>query len=338
MRALPSLSLVALLGAGCGGVDETKAHGGGAVSVGRENGMTFADEASLPACDSSREGFLVYVTGTKSFRSCASGAWSTIDVKGDKGDVGAPGAAGASSFARGLELYKLYRRSIVRLTLTCNGLVTGAPAECGSQATGVFLGTGFVCAADVVCTNAHVVACNASCYSNFVSLKVEALEAGVDSLNPDGTLAPPVATLTAMSSFRYSSDPNREVDLAKFTVAALADDLAPIPLAAKPSTETVTPLQEMLSLSFPLGFQDLYVDMGYVNTPLLGDCANTVKYGCPSNVYDFSTTNDTDHGSSGSPLIDLTSGVAVGVTTAGTEGENANFTWAVDAFRYGLIP
>ena len=100
-------------------------------------------------------------------------------------------------------------------------------------------------------------------------------------------------------------------------------------------------MRETLSMSFPLGLQDLYVDIGAVNTAYIGECNNqggVAGYGCPRDLYDFSTTNDTDHGSSGSPLFDLKSGKVVGVTTGGTDGENANFTWAVDAYRFGTVP
>ncbi len=84
--------------ASCGKDQSTKSKDSPAVTVDRANGMTFADDSTLPACDGSREGALVYVTNTKNFRSCGSGQWTTIDltgVKGDKGDVGAAGPAGA---------------------------------------------------------------------------------------------------------------------------------------------------------------------------------------------------------------------------------------------------
>ena len=95
-------------------------------------------------------------------------------------------------------------------------------------------------------------------------------------------------------------------------------------------------------MSFPLGLQDLYVDMGTVNTPYIGECDRqggmSGKYDCPRDTLDFSTTNDTDHGSSGSPLFDIKTGKVIGVTSAGTDGENANYTWAIDAFRFGTVP
>jgi hypothetical protein len=86
-------------------------------------------------------------------------------------------------------------------------------------------------------------------------------------------------------------------------------------------------------MSFPLAFQDLYTDVGQVNSPDVNDCDGEAKedYGCPAQSYDFSTTNDTDHGSSGSPIFNVVTGEVVGVASAGTNKENANFTWSIYA-------
>ena len=88
----------------------------------------------------------------------------------------------------------------------------------------------------------------------------------------------------------------------------------------------------VLSMSFALGLEDLYTDVGYVKTNVLEDCATGY---CPRDGLDFATSNDTDHGSSGSPLVNVQTGAVVGVTTAGTDEENANFTWAIDAALFG---
>lgn len=64
------------------------------------------DAASLPACDATTEGKLVYVKASSEFEVCGGGAWAVIDLKGiagtagiagekgDKGDKGDKGEAG----------------------------------------------------------------------------------------------------------------------------------------------------------------------------------------------------------------------------------------------------
>jgi S1-C subfamily serine protease len=83
-------------------------------------------------------------------------------------------------------------------------------------------------------------------------------------------------------------------------------------------------------MSFPLGFTDLYTHLGSINASSINDCTSA-ENGCLREKYDFATTNNTDHGSSGSPLIAMT-GEVIGVVEGGTDGRNANFTWGIDAF------
>lgn len=300
--------------------------------------MTFADDANLPPCDGEREGFLVYVTATANFRTCTAGQWSAIELKGEKGDKGDAGAAGAPGKDAGdvpaaIALYNKYKHSIFRVQLACN-LQANAPASCsGSPASKGALGTAFLCGDKSVCTNQHVIRCPV-CYE-FASLQLQAVVEGGNSVNTGGeddTAAAPFATLISNASIKVH--PTK--DLARFPLDTNPPKAVPLPLSAKPATESITPLQRILSMSFPLGLEDLYADVGGVNTPDIGHC-QTVGYGCPAKFYDFSTSNDTDHGSSGSPLFDLVTGEVVGVTTAGTEGENANYTWATDASKLSEI-
>lgn len=339
--SMAMLTAVSLWFSACGNDAKETRSGDIAHLSERTNGMTFADDSKLPKCDDSTQGYLVYVLGSKTFKTCEAGTWTTIDTPDPKAQASDPTEINTANFAKAIDLYKKYRRSVFRMTLTCNTAVANPPTSCGPTPNpGVFLGSAFLCGDNVVCTNAHVVSCNSKCYQNFTSVKVEAMEDGKDTLNPDGTPLPPFATITSAAAFRYSSDTTRSIDLAKFMVTGLPAGLAVLPLAPKASKDGITPLQEIMSLSYPLGLQDLYVDIGAVNTPYLGECntqGGMAGYDCLSAAYDFSTTNDTDHGSSGSPLIDVLTGNVVGVTTAGTDGENANFTWAVDAFRFGTI-
>lgn len=342
MQKLVALALVfAAAPLGCG-KDQTKAKTGPSASVDRSGGMTVADDESLPACDASRDGALVYVTSTKSFRSCGSGNWTTIDLtgaKGDKGDTGAAGAAGkagadAGNATKAIAIYKQARKSVFRLEATCQP-VNPYPSDCANGST--FLGTGFLCGDKEVCTNNHVVTCDAHCYTGITSLKMQALVGDSDSVNASGKQADPFFTASSGASFRIH--PSK--DLAIVPITANPTGAVPLTLSTKAAKDFVTELLPVLSMSFPLGFEDLYVDVGFVNSASITECnteGGTSGYGCPKEFYSFSTTNDTDHGSSGSPLFDVATGEVIGVTTAGTENENANYTWASDASLYKDVP
>jgi S1-C subfamily serine protease len=106
----------------------------------------------------------------------------------------------------------------------------------------------------------------------------------------------------------------------------------PFQLSQTPHVESVKTLSWILNMGFPLGFTDLYTDLGRVNSNSLATCGAS-SYPCLNGKFDFSTTNDTDHGSSGSPLLSM-DGKVIGVVAAGTDEENVNFTWAIDASLY----
>ncbi len=326
--------------AGCGKDDGGNSGGGGGATAKRSGGLRVADEASLPACDATQENALVYVDSTKNFRVCSAGAWTVVDLTGkagDKGETGATGAAGQNAsdvVAKSIAIYKASRKSVFRVETVCTALGSPAPSCTGGT---TFLGSAFLCGDKKVCTNAHVASCDANCFSGLASLKLQQVFKDTDSTNETGKIAGDAASLF----FETSDDSTFEFvsgkDLATIPIPESPAGASVLKLASAtwdPAARTLAPL---LSLSFPLGFQDLYVDVGYVNAPDLMECnteGGQSGYGCPKNRYDFSSTNDTDHGSSGSPLFDVETGEVVGVTTAGTEGENANFTWAIDASLY----
>ena len=311
----------------CGSDKKDSGKEAGTVTVVRENGMTFAAEADLPTCDGEREGFLVYVTETANFRTCTAGKWDVIDLKGGKGDKGEVGAAAADTIS-GVNLYKKYKHSIFRVELSCTLQANPAGSCIGKTQNTRYTGSAFLCSDKSVCTNNHVAKCP-TCYE-FQNIALQSVVGTSDSVNPngeDGGSAAPFFTSNTNSMVKLH--PTK--DLARFPITANPPNAVPLPISSKLASEVVTPLMSILSMSYPLGFQDLYVDIGSVNSPKLGQCEADDEYGCPAQYYAFSTTNDTDHGSSGSPLIDMVTGDVVGLTTAGTEGENANFTWATDA-------
>ncbi|MDP7003963.1 MAG: hypothetical protein QGG21_02965 [Candidatus Thalassarchaeaceae archaeon] len=51
--------------------------------------------SDLPACDSTKDGRLYYVSMTSGFQACSGGSWSSIDLTGPTGPAGADGADGA---------------------------------------------------------------------------------------------------------------------------------------------------------------------------------------------------------------------------------------------------
>jgi S1-C subfamily serine protease len=126
-------------------------------------------------------------------------------------------------------------------------------------------------------------------------------------------------------------------DLAKVQAPASSEspavgeipDAPVLPVATSPFTETAKTLSWVMTMGFPLGFTELYTDLGRVNSNTLSSCQATDNE-CLRTQLDFSTTNDTDRGSSGSPLMDL-DGRVIGVVSAGTNGQNVNFTYAIDA-------
>ena len=344
MRSM--LILVFSLLAGCGSVKQfggkkSDQKPGAQTEANRENakasgaGIVVNDD-DLPTCDSNNNGDLVYVASAKVFRACTNGKWSTIDLKGEKGDPGDNAAAdtGSKEMNLALAVYKSHRRSVFRTTLTC-ALTQPVSASCQTlPASAPILGSAFLCDKDTICTNRHVLSCP-TCYA-VQQFSLQATEGTSDSVNSDGTPAAPFFSTTALQGMKV----HPTHDLAKVVVKDVPTGIEPIPLATDSFAKNGDALTAVLSLSFALGFQDLYVDVGYVNTKFIGECdreGGMSGYGCPREQVDFSTTNDTDHGSSGSPLIDILGGKVIGVTTAGTEDENANFTWAIDASRLSEI-
>lgn len=290
----------------------------------------YASSQELPACNNLNDGVLAYVADVRSLLACSKGNWAAVELKTNDEKVESRSVEMKSAMA----LYNEYRKSIFRVTLQCN-LSQPAIGSCASkQNRAILLGTAFLCANNTLCSNRHVVFCP-DCYS-FDQVKIQATKGPTDSINADGQPAEPF--LTASSTTGFVPHPN--LDLVKIPTTAVPREAKPLPISSEPMETSLQALDPILAMSFPLGLQDLYIDVAYVNTKYIGECdaqGGTSGYGCPSKDYDFSTSNDTDHGSSGSPLIHITSGKVVGVTAAGTEGENANFTWAIDAFRLNEI-
>ena len=277
------------------------------------------------------------MTDQKHFETCGGGQWSVIDLTGP---AGPSGGADGEVLRRAGPLPEIQGPAFFRVTTQCTprcALYECVPDRDGSDHTRQShhlsrLGLSLRYERDPVPISTSPRAeVPAGCFT-FSSMAVQAMAPGADSVNANGTPTTPFFTTTSASTFMLH--PTK--DLVKIPVTGLPANTLALPLTPKAVAGAVVDLTPTLSMSFPLGFQDLYTDVGHINAPFLGECdqqGGVAGYGCLSKDYDFSTTNDTDHGSSGSPLFDVDQGFVIGVASAGTDGANADYTWAIDAFH-----
>ncbi len=305
----------------------------------------------LPACTAGNVNQMAYVADESSFVVCKDNKWmtATVRVAGSTTETielppdeqcpygakkirvgyvpagetkpaqdateivvcnGAPGTDSLGPvFSEAMQLYKKYRRSIYRLAVQCtSGMAWTASA--------------FRCSETQVCTNFHAVDKSQCGFGSFSRLTLEAVKDEND---------------TTATIFFTTNSPQIKAhttkDVAKVVGGNFPANSIVVPIMAKDATKLDT-LSPILSLSFPLGFEELYTDVGNVNVNAIKTCPTPTS--CPG-AYDFGTNNNTDHGSSGSPLMEIRSGKVVGVTTAGTDNVNANFTWALYGWHFNEI-
>ncbi len=302
-------------------------------------GMSVTSADALPPCEASLAGRIVYVVTETGFRICNNDALQNSPENSASGQSGQPGQSGQSwqwrvaavgsedSWQSAFKLYQKFHNGVVRIAIQCkdaNGLRMTS------------LGSGFHCAPGVICTAHHVLKCPKD--SELGGINLHRIIGSGDSIAglDNADMPPPFYSLdlnnaSAAVLNQITHHPSRDLAKLKLTSDDPKVSAMPVlPWATAPFSETIKTLANVLSMSFPLGFTDLYTHLGSVNASSIGECNNSTN-GCLRGKFDFSTTNDTDHGSSGSPLLDL-QGRVVGVVTAGTEGNNANFTWAIDAW------
>ncbi len=308
MKKLSLISILAL--AACG--KDGGGGGGSSDSTTTVVKYTIATEAELPACDHTKEGLIAYITSTLSLKVCHLNIWGDVLNKGEKGDTGANGTNGSDATALGdkfRDVFKKYRSSIVKITMECS-----RKASAG-YGTNKYYGSGFICAQDTICTNKHVLSCTDPTEETAVkSVTAEALKTDDANYIQNGFRTSP-SRWTSDTIFISYSNPdlfirrNPYADAAKIVASGmnvmhpreiLNPDVTP-EINIYGDFETIPILTPVLSMSFPLGFDDLYSDIGAINAKNLEDTGDG-GHGDVS-LYDFSTTNDTDHGSSGSPLI-----------------------------------
>ena len=309
MKYLSILFLLALVSCGGGG-------GSAPVSVGGNNtghGCTIEEVAGLGAnitCD----GVTVFVpNGEKG-------------EKGDTGDTGQNGQDGYNVFAEALSIHTSKRKSVFRLGVYCE-YDTDADNIFGDNINtatdpqyyrGSHSGTGFLISGDKIATNNHVAGDDSCDYvpgwkGRVFAITAEAVNNSTDSVSSTDKI---VIYRSDMNKTEHST-----YDLAKLSVPS-SFSVGKIPFEID-STNDESILTPTLSMSFPLGISDMITNIGEIVTD---DVATFTGY-------DFMTSNDTDGGSSGSPIINIITGKVIGLVTAGFTGVSMNPSIAIHASR-----
>ncbi len=216
---------------------------------------------------------------------------------------------GEGSVAKGL--YERYRDSVYRIEAICQNGVT----------LSVSYATGFRCSDTEVCSARHAFACNSG---TLQTVKLYRVDPVLDSASTT-----PYLTISPVTVVSHGTK-----DVAKITgITNQYSDIS-LPIEADEQSTTGVPipetLEETFGIHFPLGFFEQYVDFGVVISNDISVCNNS-SYDCSG--LDFVTNNNTDHGSSGSPIFSISRQKVVGILVSGTENENANYSWAVKALH-----
>jgi len=192
------------------------------------------------------------------------------------GTDGKNGKDGVPISNPGRATYEEYRKSVYRVVMYCDDKP-------------VLSGSAFKIADTIAATNAHVV--NSECIEGLKSFRLEGVMDTLDALENEQILV-------------KSTKIHQYKDLAKLYVnSPLPGKILEIGNSGTPQASDT-----LLSLSYPLGFNFLITLLGSVVT-------NYLPYD-EFQGYDFMSSHDVDHGSSGSPLIDIKTNKCVGVSSA----------------------
>ena len=347
LLTIMALMLLASCGGGSGGVPKTI----GGNNTG--NGCTIEAVANLGVnitCD----GETVFVPNGAKGEKGDKGDEGVQGETGNTGTDGQDGADGFNVFAKALSIHTSKRKSVFRLTVACSQDLDGdgiygetngddtlykyvyGDSFYNYNPSGQYYtefiseythtGTGWLSSDDEIITNKHVIGdtvCSSIKYYNASSnsytasripvfVKVESVSDTSDSLQSSSE-----AVIIERSEF--SSHPS--YDLAKI---AVTESFSTGRNGFEIETADETILTPTLSMSFPFGINDMITNIGEVSA----DTATSF-----TGSYDFMTSNDTDSGSSGSPIIDITTGKVIGVLTAGFVDASMNPSIVIHADR-----
>ena len=99
---------------------------------GLDHALLVSDFSSLPACDATGEGRLVYVKADAGFVVCVTGAWEAIDLRGEKGDQGEAGKTGAQGETGEIPSQNTWRDPITDRLWLVGGTSTNANSCTGN--------------------------------------------------------------------------------------------------------------------------------------------------------------------------------------------------------------
>ena len=249
---------------------------------------------------------------------------------GDKGDTGDQGDSGSNVFADALSIHTSKRKSVFRLSIYCE-FDTNSDGVFGDSFTNDGLsvtyykshyGTGFLIPNNEVATNKHVASDDACDYTfsdgskwegQIYAIGLEGVNSTSDNLSGGYAYAMTRSYINLTSHSSY--------DLTKFSVpASLSTGRTAFEIDSTNDENVLTPT---LSMSFPLGISDMITNIGEIVTDDVSVFSG----------YDIMTSNDTDGGSSGSPIIDITTGKVIGLVTAGFTGVSMNPSIVIHASR-----
>jgi len=259
-----------------------------------------ATAANLPKCSEKWVGVRFYVADEKVFHSCAQERWQT-DVQPAAGLN-----ARSAEVPATVGIYKRYRRGVFRATSRC-------PDGSGGRVTA------WRCSETEVCTAAHLLQCAKGGSVNFRLRQVHPIS---DTTN---------TVLYPETEFFNQNNPvakqHSKFNLAKVVVDSFPPQTPIIPLPERAFAAAKHKLKPVLAMGFPLGFADLFSDLGTLHEENF--CQ---RFRNCDKLY-FFTTHNSDRGGVGSPLFDLGSGKVIGITTPAPNAEAGmiNVTWALDA-------
>ena len=260
---------------------------------------------------------------------------------GTNGNAGTDGIDGADGldggdnvYSKALALYNSHRSAIVRIAVTCEfnidsdsgygdpfvlTTVDGVSTSMTSYVS--HTGSGFITDEDHIVSNIHVAGDSACDLGNGWGARVKSLQFKRRRGSNDEASATWSVTRNEFTTSESSTH-----DLIKITPNVLfwqnITGLTPLSVAL-PSEFSISTLRPTLSMSYPLGMTNLMTNIGTISSDVY----------VASSKYDFMTSNDTDSGSSGSPIIDIYTGKVIGIVTAGLADVNMNPSICISADR-----